>query len=152
MRIKVINISLSDDGTQHAELDNFLSTHRVLEIEQHFYSNANAAGWSFCIHYINSSVAVNPSSGKVDYKEVLSEKEFGIFSKLREIRKRLAAKDAVQAYMVFTDEELANIARLPQLEVGKLISIKGIGDKKVEKYGKPMLQMYHEMFQNLATQ
>ena len=54
--------------------------------------------------------------------------------------------------MVFTDEELANIARLPQLEVGKLISIKGIGDKKVEKYGKPMLQMYHEMFQNLATQ
>lgn len=152
MRIKVINISLTDDGTQHAELDSFLSAHRILEIEQHFYSNSNAAGWSFCIRYINSPVIINSSLGKVDYKKVLSEREFEIFSKLREIRKQLATKDAVQAYMVFTDEELANMARLPQLEIGKLISIKGIGDKKVEKYGKPMLQMYYEMSQNSAIQ
>ena len=99
------------------------------------------------MHYINSPVSVNNQSGKTDYKKVLSEKEFEIFSKLREIRKQLAIKDAVQAYLVFTDEELANIARLPNIELGKLISIKGIGEKKVEKYGKPLLEMYYEMLQ-----
>ena len=46
------------------------------------------------------------------------------------------------AYAVFTDEELAGIARLPVLEVSKLISIKGIGDKKVEKYGNQLIELF----------
>lgn len=145
MRIKIINVPLTDDGNMQAELDRFLSANRVLEVEQQFYSTNRDAGWSFCIRYIFSPSSVISTSAKTDYKKVLSEKEFETFSKLREIRKQLAARDAVQAYIVFTDEELANIARLPRMEVGQLISIKGIGDKKVEKYGRVMLEMYNEM-------
>lgn len=57
-------------------------------------------------------------------------------------RKIFAANDAVPAYAVFTDEELAGIARLPVLEVSKLISVKGIGDKKVEKYGNQLIELF----------
>jgi superfamily II DNA helicase RecQ len=70
-----------------------------------------------------------------------------VFSDLRELRKQIAANDAVPAYAVFTDEELAGIARLPELEAGKLISIKGIGDKKVQKYGKQLIDMYRQKLQ-----
>jgi len=36
---------------------------------------------------------------------------------------------------------LAGIARLPVLTASSLISIKGIGDKKVEKYGIKIIEL-----------
>lgn len=129
-----------------AEMNRFLTASRVLEIEQHFFQNEKGAFWSFCVRYLNNNAGFFQSSvsskRKFDYKEVLSESEFSIFSKLRECRKIIAANDAVPAYAVFTDEELAGIARLPVIEVSRLISVKGIGDKKVEKYGKPLLELF----------
>jgi superfamily II DNA helicase RecQ len=145
MQIRVFNIPISDTGEMQAEMNRFLATNRVLEIEQHFYQNEKGAHWSFCIRYLMSktgSFQQQSTKQKVDYKELLNEKEFAIFSKLRECRKIIAANDAVPAYAVFTDEELAGITRLPAIEVGKLISVKGIGDKKVEKYGNQLIELF----------
>lgn len=72
---------------------------------------------------------------------MLSEAEFAVFSKLREIRKQIATNDAVPAYAVFTDEELAGIAKLPVIEENKFLTVKGIGEKKVAKYGKQFVEM-----------
>jgi superfamily II DNA helicase RecQ len=145
MQIRIFNIPLTDNGESLSEMNRFLASNRVLEVEQRFYQSENGSFWSFCIRYLIS----NPGNfqnqtikQKVDYKELLNEKEFTIFSKLRECRKILASNDAVPAYAVFTDEELANIARLPVIEVNKLIAIKGIGDKKVEKYGANLLELF----------
>jgi superfamily II DNA helicase RecQ len=55
------------------------------------------------------------------------------------LRKQIAAKDAVPAYMVFTDEELAALAKLSVITKQEMLKIKGIGDKKVEKYGEQMI-------------
>ena len=147
MQIKIINVPLTDDGSMQAELNKVLATHRVLEVEQCFFTNEKGGCWSFCIRYIPNMAPTehfSSSKGKVDYKNLLGEDEFKVFSALREIRKQLAAQDAVPAYAVFTDEELANIARLPTLEASKMFTIKGIGDKKVQKYGKLLIDMYHQ--------
>jgi len=145
MQIRIFNIPLTDNGESLAELNRFMAGQKVLEVEQRFFQNEKGACWSFCVRYLSSNTgSFLPQSNKhkVDYKEVLNENEFAVFSKLRECRKAIAASDAVPAYAVFTDEELAGIARLPVIEVGKLISVKGIGDKKAEKYGKPLLDMF----------
>ncbi len=129
-----------------AELNGFLAKSKVLEMEQKFYQNEKGAYWCFCVRYlISNSGSFSPQSTKqkVDYKELLNEIEFAIFSKLRECRKTIAANDAVPAYAVFTDEELAGIARLPEIITTKLISIKGIGDKKVEKYGQQLIELFN---------
>lgn len=89
---------------------------------------------------------------KIDYKQVLGEKEFAIFSILRTIRKQLAEEDAVPAYAVFTDEELAGIAQLPEILIKKLTSVKGIGDKKVQKYGKLLVEKYRQQLQQEEKQ
>lgn len=135
MQIKLFNIPLADDGTAQAELNKFLAGHKVLEVEQRFFQNEKGGCWSFCVRYIqNGLVSEAPQfKGKIDYKSVLNESEFSIFSALREIRKQLATNDAVPAYAVFTDEELANITKLPTLDVPNMLKIKGIGEKKVEK-------------------
>lgn len=148
MQIRIFNIPINDAGEMQAELNRFLSASRVLEIEQHFYQNEKGACWSFCVRFLNgNNTTFQPATAKqkTDYKEVLTENEFAIFSKLRVCRKTLAANDAVPAYAVFTDEELAGIACLPVMEADKLISVKGIGDKKVEKYGKPLLDLFKSL-------
>jgi superfamily II DNA helicase RecQ len=147
MQIKIVNVPLTDDGAMQAELNKVLASNRVLEVEQKFFQNEKGGSWSFCIRYISSPDFVQ-NREKVDYKQVLNESEFAAFSSLREIRKQIAAEDAVPAYAVFTDEELANIARLPQIEASKLLTIKGIGDKKVEKYGKKLIDIYSKNKKN----
>lgn len=145
MQIRIFNIPITDNGEMQAEMNRFLSASRVLGIEQRFYQNDKSAFWSFCVRYLNNNTGnfqQQSTKQKIDYKELLNENEFAIFSKLRECRKIIAANDAVPAYAVFTDEELAGIARLPVLEVSKLISVKGIGDKKVEKYGNKLIELF----------
>ncbi len=145
MQIRIFTISVNDTGEQLHEMNGFLASQKVLEIEQQFYQNTNGAFWSFCVKYIagsSGSFSQHQGKQKIDYKEVLGEKEFQIFSKLRECRKTIATSEAIPAYAVFTDEELAGIARLPVIEVNKLSTIKGIGDKKVDKYGKILVDLY----------
>ena len=145
MQIRIITVSLDDDGSQQAELNRILANNRILEVEQRFFQNEKGGSWSFCVRYITSPSTIISGKDKIDYKQVLNEEEFKAFSLLREIRKQLAAQDAVPAYAVFTDEELANIARLSELKAEKLIGIKGIGDKKVEKYGKEIIARFYQL-------
>jgi superfamily II DNA helicase RecQ len=154
MQLKIINVPLADDGSMQSELNKFLAANRVLEVEQRFFQNEKGGCWSFCIRYIvqSGSMPFTGSKEKVDYKNILNEKEFAVFSSLREIRKQLATEDAVPAYAVFTDEELAGIARLPKLELAKMTSIKGIGEKKVQKYGKSIIELYHKSGKHLQEE
>lgn len=145
MQIKIFNIPMSDTGEMESELNRFLSGYKILEIEQHFFQNAKGGYWSFCIRHL-STTKQSTSGGirpKVDYRTVLSEPEFGVFSRLREIRKLLAQDDGVPAYAVFTDEELSGISQLEELSEIGLKSIPGIGEKKLLRYGKNLLKMYN---------
>ncbi len=47
MHIRVFNIPISDIGEIQAEMNRFLASNRVLEIEQYFYQNEKGAYWSF---------------------------------------------------------------------------------------------------------
>ncbi len=70
----------------------------------------------------------------------MDEPVFKRFTALREIRKKIAKDDAVPAYVVFTDEELSELAKLELLTEASMKSVKGIGEQKIEKYGRFFLQ------------
>lgn len=145
MQLKLFTIPAFDNGEQLQALNAFMANHKVLEVEQKFFQNDKGAYWCFCVRYIEGVPAHQAAQSfkpKTDYKEVLSEPQFAVFSLLRQCRKQLAAEDAVPAYAVFTDEELAEMVKLPELNASKLIGIKGIGDKKVAKYGVKLLEMF----------
>lgn len=145
MQIRIFNIPITDTGELQSELNRFLAGHKVLEVEQKFFQNEKGGCWSFCVRHIpDGSGANGGGKGKVDYKQVLSEEQFAVFSRLREIRKALANDDGVPAYAVFTDEELANIARLPELTEKAMESVPGIGEKKIARYGRPMIGEYNK--------
>ena len=108
MQIQIFNVPLTDSGERLLEMNRFLSGNKVLEVEQRFFQNEKGGCWSFCVRYLPTVNGFQTASKeKVDYKLVLSEADFALFSRLREIRKQIAIADAVPAYAVFTDDELA---------------------------------------------
>ena len=114
MQIQIFNVPLTDSGERLLEMNRFLSGNKVLEVEQRFFQNEKGGCWSFCVRYLPTVNGFQTASKeKVDYKLVLSEADFALFSRLREIRKQIAIADAVPSYAVFTDDELAGIAKLP---------------------------------------
>lgn len=143
MQLKFFTISAHDNGILEKELNIFLASHKVLEVIQNFSTTTNGAAWHICIKYINGSTINTGKTNriKVDYKETLEPHIFEKFTKLRAIRKQIANDDAIPAYAVFTDEELASIAKMPELKKELLLSINGIGEKKVEKFGNRFIEI-----------
>ncbi|MCK5822917.1 MAG: HRDC domain-containing protein [Bacteroidales bacterium] len=146
MQIKLFTIPALDSELANEEMNKFLRSHKVIGVQQEFVPAENGAYWCFSIKYIQGE-NINIFSGKkekIDYREILDQNTFKIFSKLREYRKEIAKNDAVPAYAVFTDAELSAIAKLPEITSEKIKTIKGIGIKKLEKYGKLILEMYQK--------
>jgi superfamily II DNA helicase RecQ len=147
MQFKIFTVPVSDDGAAIEEMNSFLRGHKALEVEQQLISTKAGSHWHFCIKYLANALPVMTAGrpqgvSKVDYKEVLSEKVFAVFSALREARKRVAEEDGLPVYAVFTNEELAGIAALESVAVEGMKKVKGVGDKKVERFGKRLAEYY----------
>ena len=138
MQIKLFTIPVGDSGGMLDEMNRFLSGNKILEVENQLISNVHGAYWCFCVRYIerNSRSAGYSTAKKIDYKEVLEEETFKKFASLRETRKKVAAEQGVPAFAVFTDEELAGLAKLSVITAGSMLNVKGIGDKKIARYSK----------------
>ncbi|PSR14613.1 MAG: helicase [Bacteroidetes bacterium] len=138
MRIKLFTIPVGDSGSALAEMNTFLRGNKILEVENHLVHNEHGAYWCFCVRYIERAYpeADGKKAAKVDYRSVLDEATFQKFSKLREIRKKVAAEEGISAFIIFTDDELAELAKLDEITEQAMLGIKGIGEKKTERFAK----------------
>lgn len=149
MQIKIYTIPLFGNEEAVEEMNKFLRGNKVVDIQKSLVQQGETAYWSFCVTYLVGTLSkTQPPQAerkeRVDYKEVLGEAEFARFTILRTIRKHLAEADAVPAFAVFTDAELAEIAKLDELTPKRMLGINGLGAKRVEKYGEPMCRMFAE--------
>ena len=146
MQIKVFNIPVAYAEESTDLLNKFLRTNKIISIEKQFYLCGDPC-WTVFVTYLPMGSIFEesqPRARKIDYKAVLPETVFDRFSKLRVIRKQLAAQDAVPAYAVFTDAELAKIASLETVNKQNLSSIEGIGEARINKYGQAILKVLNE--------
>lgn len=139
MQIKIFTIPIMGGEMLADEMNVFLRSKKVLQVENQLVSQAQGAFWCFCIKYLDDIAAGERERQKIDYKQVLDEETFKRFARLREIRKRVAAEEGSPAFVVFTDEELAAFAKIDPLDAAAMKGVKGVGDKKIEKYGHHFL-------------
>ncbi|GHT68807.1 hypothetical protein AGMMS50239_34590 [Bacteroidia bacterium] len=149
MQFKLFTVPTTDDGSYLEELNKFLRSNKVLEVEQQLINLKNGSQWHFCVKYlantpIDGRDGARPVSTKIDYKEILDEKTFAVFSLLRESRKEVAGEDGLPVYAVFTNEELAGIAALSEITTESIKKVNGIGDKKAERFGKRLVEYYNQ--------
>jgi len=71
--------------------------------------------------------------------EKRTDKDEDLFDKLRKIRKELAEKQNVPPYIVFSDATLVEMSQRFPKNDKELISISGVGQLKLERYGEAFL-------------
>lgn len=69
----------------------------------------------------------------------MSDDEFALFARLRELRKKIAEEEAIPPYAIFTNEQLADMVRKKVTTLQAMKEINGIGDAKISKYGQVFL-------------
>ena len=145
MRIQIFTIPIYNGEVELEALNKFLVSHRVTDVQKTFVATGHGGAWTFCIMYIETSKTSTPEAkkGKVDYRQELEEKDFAVFCELRKVRRQIADSEAIPPFAVFTDAELAEIAKLTELSPKTMMSIPGIGERKTEKYCAKLIEYLH---------
>ncbi len=143
MKLHFATVPVFHSQPAETELNQFLASRRVIAVEPSLIHDGPRSTWAVCVTYVDqgetSGVDSAGKRGKVDYRELLSEADFLLFSRLRTLRKELAERDAVPVYAVFTNEQLAEMVRLRVQSLAELGRLDGVGPARVEKYGQPFL-------------
>ena len=74
----------------------------------------------------------------------LSEFDEKLLSALYALRKRLAGKQNIPAFMVFSDATLREMAEKKPLSIDELLNISGVGEKKATRYGNAFLRLIED--------
>jgi superfamily II DNA helicase RecQ len=136
MQIRIFTIPIMGGEQLVEEMNVFLRSKKVLQLKEHLVNHdTEGVHWCYSVRYVDDVSAAEREKVKVDYREILNEAAFKRFSSLREIRKKVAQDDAVPAYAVFTDGELAELAKMESITLESIKTLKGVGEKKIEKYG-----------------
>ncbi|MDR1838598.1 MAG: HRDC domain-containing protein [Treponema sp.] len=126
------------------ELNAFLRSHRIVNVEKRIIDGERGTGWVFLIEYGTESGknTSNASSQRVDYREVLNAAEYALFDKLRNLRKEIAEKSGIPVYAVFTNDQLAAMVKKSPKTAKDMLSIAGIGEARVKQYGEAFLNIF----------
>ncbi len=64
-----------------------------------------------------------------------------LFERLRDLRRQIAAEQAIPAYVVFSDKTLADMAARRPRDRAEFLDVFGVGHAKLERYGDAFLEL-----------
>jgi superfamily II DNA helicase RecQ len=147
LQYKFFIIPIKDPEDAEEEFNRFLRTVRVLTIDRKFVEKGENSFWAMSVEYLDSQKSEGSSgkgvgqSKRVDYRKILSPEDFVLYAKLRDWRKETGEKEAVPLYTIFTNEQLARIVQQKIKTLEGLGSLTGIGEARVNKYGRDVLTL-----------
>ncbi|MFH1885414.1 MAG: HRDC domain-containing protein [Pseudomonadota bacterium] len=147
MQIKLFTISLRDAESGEEELNRFLRGRQILELIHQFLPQGADSRWCFLVKYMDGPVKSRNAGNRqdrIDYRDVLDEASFARFCTLRKARKAVAAKEGVPAFALFTDKQMAELAKFEVLSLENMGKVEGIGSGKTDKYGAALLKLLNE--------
>jgi superfamily II DNA helicase RecQ len=120
------------------ELNLFLKSHRIVNVEKRLIDGDRGTGWLFLVEFgaDNKNQPSAPNNApKVDYREILSDREYTLFDKLRQLRKELAEKQGIPVYAIFTNDHLAAMIKNNYDSPKALASLPRVGEARIKQYG-----------------
>jgi superfamily II DNA helicase RecQ len=134
---------------EEAELNQFLRSVKVMQIQREFINQGESSYWGFAIEYYGSPYNSGQTEGqfekggkpKIDYRDVLSPEDFAVYLKIRDWRKTTSDKEGIPVYHILTNDQAAKISEKRVKTKAELKAIGGIGDGKMSKYSEAILQI-----------
>jgi hypothetical protein len=145
LRYRVFTYGIPPDE-ELTDLNNFLASRRILSVRHELVGRDGKPYLLFVVEFLESGMSqkIPERPPKVDYREKLSEQDFEIFSRLRDLRKEIAEREGVPVYSVFTNAQIAEMVVRRVKTLTALQGIPGIGEGKTEKYGGEFLKLRGE--------
>lgn len=146
MQYKIFTIPIVGGDAETENLNKFLRANKTVKVDKELAVSGDMTYWTFCVQYLLPPLTtpVGERKDKVDYKTVLNEDQFKVFSLLRKCRKAIADEEAIPAFAVFVDSELAEMAKLQEINARAIASIGGIGKQRVDKFAQRMIEKMYE--------
>ncbi|MEO5358730.1 MAG: HRDC domain-containing protein [Nitrospirae bacterium YQR-1] len=114
---------------------------KVKRTETHFFQNNNKAYWTILIEYDDIL-----EEEKNNHQINLNEPEKLLYQRFREWRKNKAESDGVPVYIVATNSEVMELIKKTPKTLEILRTIRGFGKKKIEKYGKEIVEIINNFY------
>ncbi len=81
MKYRFFTIPAHSFDAAQQELNDFCTSHRVATVEKQFVANGDNSFWAVCVTYLEGQEKQSIlRKSKIDYREVLKEKEFAVFA------------------------------------------------------------------------
>ena len=77
-------------------------------------------------------------------KGFISQYDKLLFAKLRKLRKSIADDENIPPYVVFNDATLLEMAKYQPVQPSEMLSINGVGHRKLERFGAPFLKLIRQ--------
>ena len=78
---------------------------------------------------------------KIKVRKLVREEDQALFLRLKALRKTLAEQNHTPNYIIFNDSTLIEITEKKPSDLDALIKVRGIGPKKLEKFGESLLRV-----------
>lgn len=135
MQFKFFSLPASGSYLIEDEINKFLRSHRILKVDRTFCPDSGGY-WTLCVEYMDiESLADVPSYKKTqkDATEGLSDEERERYDRYSAIRLTLSRNKGIKAFNVFTNKELALIAKIPVLDEN-VTEIEGVLPEHVKDF------------------
>ena len=135
-------VSPFSEPSSHAELNNFLKSRRIINVEKRLIDGERGTGWVFLVEYSDNEGAKQSytMSAKVDWRDVLNPSQFAVYDLLRKKRKEIGERTKIPLYGILSNEQLALMAQNPPKTKEEFIKIKGVGEQKYKQFGEEFLE------------
>lgn len=156
VRVVTLPFKSAAGGFDDSELRDFIKDKEVISIRDHLFICNEIPYLALLVKYLGlrveaaaSLVASKPNTekqnkreGAEEWRKILTEADMGLFQMLREWRSKQCKKEGVPPYVIFTNNEFAQIIKLRPQSLMDLGKLSGIGKAKIEKYGTAILEFF----------
>jgi ATP-dependent DNA helicase RecQ len=97
---------------------------------------------------IESVERFEPKKKRILEVDDIKDLDTDLFDYLRGIRRHLAEKENVPAYVIFSDATLKELVDKKPIQVSDLLAINGMGEFKVKKYGNTFVKEIKQWLKN----
>ena len=137
MRVHIFTLPFEPgkDIFDDAELNKFLLNKQIKSLRAEFFLYNDRPYWTVFVYY-----ELHVSRDEKKFAD-LNDHQKLLYQRLREWRKERADTDGIPVFIIATNQELAELTRRAPRNPDGLRQIHGFGKKKLEKYGKELLDI-----------
>ena len=123
-----------------AELNDFLEERDVVSVAEHLFVHEQQPTWALMVTWRERRPALREGKRqKPDWGADLDEADAAVYDALRAWRNARAQEEGKPAYALFTNRQLAELARRRPTSVSAIGAVRGIGPSRVDRYGEDVL-------------